>query len=555
MTFLAVKDATFSYRVDMERERLLDEPKKVFTGVSFELPRGCRAIVVGENGVGKSTLFRLCAGVGTLDRGAIEIGGVSWTENRRSLTPKVALVATANWGASHSVLVRDIVERHNSDDLRKVLQLDKLLSRTTDQLSDGERRRVQLFVALAPSSIDLALIDEALTEIDVTIRRDLYAYFRRRNLSVLLATHVFDGIDQWPPTHLVVLHKDGRVHVEQRQSGFYDAARSALGLIDDVLDDDAPASDTDAAISVSELTWSYDATLGPAVEKLSLELRRGRRAVVCGSNGSAKSTLFALLAGVRVAPFSDAIRVLGSDPRETNLRATGQVAFLGGTFKSGLQDLPLRARNVPFSAMLPRPTDRLQHLMTILDVDPSWRPATASAGQTTRMQLVLQLAEPADLYLVDELTRDLDLRARDRILAFLKNDSLQRRSTILYATHVFNGLDTWATDLIHLHQGSIRHHLDHWSPSEASSLYDRVLAWLDEDCRLAVISPLPTPPSLSPAIDDVALPTGWASRENTIEATYGAHAWSARQAHGIFADRHSTPRQKFESLYLARPTS
>ncbi len=74
----------------------------------------------------------------------------------------------------------------------------------------------------------------------------------------------------------------------------------------------------------------------------------------------------------------------------------------------------------------------------------------STVGQKTRLQLVLQLAPKADVRVLDELTRDLDALARHRVLEFLKRDA----ATCLYATHVFQGLDGWATDVLRVRRGS-----------------------------------------------------------------------------------------------------
>merc|ERR1711924_408717 len=56
---------------------------------------------------------------------------------------------------------------------------------------------------------------------------------------------------------------------------------------------------------------------------------------------------------------------------------------------------------------------------------------------------------------MDEITSDLDIYAREGILAFLKADSEQRGCTFFYCTHIFDHLEGWATHLLHLSQGAV----------------------------------------------------------------------------------------------------
>jgi CCR4-NOT complex subunit CAF16 len=55
--------------------------------------------------------------------------------------------------------------------------------------------------------------------------------------------------------------------------------------------------------------------------------------------------------------------------------------------------------------------------------------------------------------LLDEVTTDLDVIARGDLLAFLR---AQSASTIVYATHILEGLEDWATHLAYLHDGRIQ---------------------------------------------------------------------------------------------------
>jgi len=78
-----------------------------------------------------------------------------------------------------------------------------------------------------------------------------------------------------------------------------------------------------------------------------------------------------------------------------------------------------------------------------------------SDGQRRRVQLLLGLLRPREVLLLDEITTDLDLIARQDLLAFLRAETEQRGTTILYATHIFDTLDRWATDVVYLVAGAV----------------------------------------------------------------------------------------------------
>ena len=58
---------------------------------------------------------------------------------------------------------------------------------------------------------------------------------------------------------------------------------------------------------------------------------------------------------------------------------------------------------------------------------------------------------------MDEVTVDLDIIVRSNLLAFLHKETETRNSTILYATHIFDGLSAWPSHLAHMHDGTLRH--------------------------------------------------------------------------------------------------
>merc|ERR1711920_121616 len=88
-------------------------------------------------------------------------------------------------------------------------------------------------------------------------------------------------------------------------------------------------------------------------------------------------------------------------------------------------------------------TKRCQHLADVLQVDLSWTINSISDGQRRRCQLLELLVPYRPVYLMDEITSDLDIYAREGILGFLKAESEQRGCTIFYCTHIFDELEGW----------------------------------------------------------------------------------------------------------------
>jgi len=109
--------------------------------------------------------------------------------------------------------------------------------------------------------------------------------------------------------------------------------------------------------------------------------------------------------------------------------------------------------------------------------------AALSEGQRRRVQLFCQLAPRREVVLLDEATNSLDVMCRAALLAFLREESEVRGVTIIFCTHIFDGLDGWATSLAHLDGGALHRHVEVSDLPVGKSIYQVVCDWLTEHAR------------------------------------------------------------------------
>jgi len=57
---------------------------------------------------------------------------------------------------------------------------------------------------------------------------------------------------------------------------------------------------------------------------------------------------------------------------------------------------------------------------------------------------------------MDEITVDMDVLGRQDLLEFFKRECDERGATIVYATHIFDGLEGWVTHMAYLEDGEMR---------------------------------------------------------------------------------------------------
>eukprot|EP01126_Amoeba_proteus_P003464 TRINITY_DN11154_c0_g3_i15.p1 TRINITY_DN11154_c0_g3~~TRINITY_DN11154_c0_g3_i15.p1 ORF type:complete len:100 (-),score=15.71 TRINITY_DN11154_c0_g3_i15:466-765(-) len=66
--------------------------------------------------------------------------------------------------------------------------------------------------------------------------------------------------------------------------------------------------------------------------------------------------------------------------------------------------------------------DRKQQLLDMLDVDLEWRMHKISDGEMRRVQILMALLRPFSILLLDEITVDLDVLTRIKLLQFSKKN-------------------------------------------------------------------------------------------------------------------------------------
>merc|ERR1712007_418186 len=106
-----------------------------------------------------------------------------------------------------------------------------------------------------------------------------------------------------------------------------------------------------------------------------------------------------------------------------------------------------------------------------------------SDGQRRRVQIMLGLLRPFKLLLLDEMTVDLDIVGRADFLDFLKSEAKEKKSTVIYCTHIFDGLQDFPSHLLFLEDGKMVRSQNYEQIKKEpgfSSLYDFVMKFLRE---------------------------------------------------------------------------
>merc|ERR1719265_366462 len=202
-------------------------------------------------------------------------------------------------------------------------------------------------------------------------------------------------------------------------------------------------------LETKNLTYAYCAGGAPQLQGTTFSFNRGARILVVGANGAGKSTLLSILGGKRMIPRGFA-SVCGKDCFN-DPGAMSNIMYCGDWWRCSF------FMNLKIGDLLGQNTQsaRVQHLAEILQVSLDWNINDISDGQRRRCQLLEILATPRPVYLMDEITSDLDIFAREGILAFLKAECEHRGATVFYCTHIFDHLEGWASHILHLSKGTV----------------------------------------------------------------------------------------------------
>ena len=222
-----------------------DEP--LIEGFSLKIMRGDRIGLIGNNGVGKTTLLRLLLGQlepqsGTLKHGTnLEVGYFDQLRQTLELDKSVAY----NVGEGRTYIKLNGKDRHVVGYLKGFLFSPKRSQTPVKALSGGERNRV-ILAKLFTRPANLLVLDEPTNDLDIETLEVLENKLSEYSGTLIVVSHDRDFLDN-VVTSTIVFEENGRI--QEYVGGYSDWVRQGKQLA--VTDDpyELEARKKDAALS------------------------------------------------------------------------------------------------------------------------------------------------------------------------------------------------------------------------------------------------------------------------------------------------------------------
>jgi ATP-binding cassette subfamily F protein 3 len=444
-------------------------PQLLFDNISFKINRRERVGLVGKNGHGKTTLFRILAGLESPDSGSVSIPKnyrIGYVEQEPEFTEQTVLTEAARG--------LPLLERERTWKVEKVLAglgFDRQdFERHPTELSGGYQVRLNLAKILL-SDFDLLLLDEPNNYLDITSIRWLGRFLRGWPGEFMLITHDRSFMDS-VVTHVLGIHRrkvrkilgdTGKYYAQIAQdeetyektrlnderkrkeielfiSQFRAKAR-LVGLVQSRIKTLAKMEKREKlekiatldfsflykpfhgkyAMGVRDLSFSYDQRK-PLINNFTISIGAGDRVCVIGKNGKGKTTLLKLMAGVlepQAGEISRPLAVSSGYFEQSYVAGLNESNTVLEEIGAANPDSDPRRARIICGAMMFEQDEALKKISVL------------SGGEKSRVVLGKLIASPLNLLLLDEPSNHLDMESNDALLAAIDNFE----GAVLMVTH------------------------------------------------------------------------------------------------------------------------
>lgn len=462
--------------------------KTILDELNFEIGEGEFVLLIGETGIGKSSVLRLINGLvphhtGGILAGSVEVGGISTRDVRPGELAELIGIVGQN---PINGFVTDVVEdelafsmeslnlpqetmRKRIEEVLDLLSLAPVRARKIATLSGGEQQRVAIAAAMVLHP-KILVLDEPTSALDPVAAEEVLAILQRLvhdlGITVIIAEHRLERVIGYVDT-VIEIGADGSTRIGKPEEILKDSkiappivklaralklpsvALSVRELRKQTEKVRETGKDVNArhevlgrkVIETEKLSVKYQEKV--ALKPLNLEIRGGEIVALMGRNGAGKSSFIKSLLGV--IDFEGKVKKsankIGYIPQDANDLLYHQ------SVAAECQQTD-RDNNLASGA-----TFKLLNQLTP-NIKESSHPRDLSEGQRLALVLAIVLAPNPDLLILDEPTRGLDYSAKELLIKQLIARS-ESGAAVLIATHDVELVAELATRIVILADGDL----------------------------------------------------------------------------------------------------
>jgi ribosome-dependent ATPase len=439
--------------------------------VSLDVPAGKMIGLIGPDGVGKSTLLAILAGVRKIQSGEVTVlgGDIASAKFRKSVSSRIAYLPQGlgknlyptlsifeNVDFFGRLFGQSKAERDwRIDDLLTSTDLQPFRTRPAGKLSGGMKQKLGLCCSLIHDP-DLLILDEPTTGVDPLARRQFWELIgrireRRPTMSVMVATAYMDEAEGFELTVVMNAGKVLDVGTPQEikdRTGQDTLEKAFIQLLPEeakrghkepVITPFKPSGGP-PAIEAHGLTQRFGTFT--AVDHVEFRIEAGEIFGFLGSNGCGKTTTMKMLTGL-LPPTEGTALMFGKPVEGGDIEQRRRVGFMTQAF-SLYTELTVRQNLTLHANLFDLPKDkgraRVEELLNDFGLqDEADIPAESlPLGIRQRLSLAVAVLHEPDVLILDEPTSGVDPVARDGFWELLIRLSREKGVTIFLSTHFMN---------------------------------------------------------------------------------------------------------------------
>ncbi len=304
--------------------------------VSFTVGKGELFGLIGPDGAGKTTLFRILTTLLLADSGTAAVNGSDVVKDYKSIRKRVGympgrfslyqdLTVEENLNFFATVFHTTIEENYELvKDIYR--QIEPFRKRRAGALSGGMKQKLALSCALIHKP-DVLFLDEPTTGVDPVSRKEFWEMLRRlkeQGITILASTPIMDEARQC----------DRIAFINEGQIQGIDTPERILSRFADILcpqglEHNQPKDEGDYVIEVDGLTKTFGSFT--AVDHISFKVNKGEIFGFLGANGAGKTTAMRMLSGLS-KPTSGAASVAGFDVKKQSEEVKKSIGYMSQKF-------------------------------------------------------------------------------------------------------------------------------------------------------------------------------------------------------------------------------